>query len=79
MSAPEPLGVPRGGDRQHVGSLVERVADVPLDPVPANLLVVRGCDLERTQISLFFTGSPEAVFQPLRFQPAIQEVMPSCR
>ncbi len=32
ISAPGPSGVPRGGDRQHVGSLVERVADVPLDP-----------------------------------------------
>ena len=30
----------RDGDRQQVGSLVERVADVPLDPVPANLLLV---------------------------------------
>ena len=40
ISAPGPSDVPRGGDRQRVGSLVERVADVPLDPVPANLLVV---------------------------------------
>jgi hypothetical protein len=39
-SAPGAGGGPRRGDRQHVGSLVERVADVPLDPVPANLLVV---------------------------------------
>jgi hypothetical protein len=33
-------GVTGGSDRQHVGTLVERVADVALDPVPANLLVV---------------------------------------
>ena len=33
-------GLMRGGDRQQVGSLVKRVADVALDPVPANLLVV---------------------------------------
>jgi pimeloyl-ACP methyl ester carboxylesterase len=39
VSAPGPSGVRRGGDRQQVGSLVERVADMPLDPAPANLLV----------------------------------------
>ena len=32
-----------------------------------------------SQISLFFTGSPAAVFQFLRFHPAIHEVIPSCR
>jgi len=40
ISALRPSGVTRGGGRQQVGSLVERVADVTLDPVPANLLVV---------------------------------------
>ena len=40
ISARGPSSVLRRGDRQQVGSLVERVADVPLDPVPANLLVV---------------------------------------
>src|SRR5690242_15986702 len=40
-------GVPRRGDGQQVGSFVERVADMPLDPVPANLLVIRRCRVER--------------------------------
>ena len=40
LSACGPSGPIRGGDRQQVGSLVEHVADVALDPVPANLLVV---------------------------------------
>jgi hypothetical protein len=37
---PGPDGGSRRSDGQQVGSLVERVANVPLDPVPANLLVV---------------------------------------
>ena len=68
-----------GRDRQSIGPLVQGVADVALDPVPAHVLVAGVAASSASQSSLFLTGSPEAVFQPLRFQPAIHEVMPSWR
>ena len=75
-------GCARGRDREPVRAVVERLVRVrgaglvPAHPVPAHV-VAGELGVERLTRSWFLTGSPPAVFQPLRFQPAIHFVIES--
>ena len=61
--------------REFVGALVAVGAGVALHPVPGDV-VARGRRRGFCQRSTFFTGLRSEVFQPFRFQPAIQPVTP---
>ena len=78
-------GAHRGGrgDRELVGAVVERLVRVlgaglvAADPVPAHRRGARSRPRAPCTRSWFLTGSPAAVFQPLRFQPGIHFVIES--
>src|SRR4051812_33116179 len=83
LDPPPPSGCVRRRDREPVRAVVERLVRVlgarlmAAHPVPADRRVRPISASSARTRSWFLTGSPPAVFQPLRFQPWIHFVIES--